>query len=127
MASERDIFEDMEKRYSVAFVQDIRDRVAACEARELSYFDLKQIADLMAGYRAKGRHLLKAYRLWKAEYAASEDRIEKIYKGYEGIFLRRQLADAIRLYVTVNQDYHELKRSYLENLFQSSSYRAAAA
>ena len=122
-------FDDMEDKYGGAFAQDIRDRLAACAVKEIHYFELKQMNDLiMPRYRKQAREMVKTYRLWKAGYDAAEDRLERVYRAYEGIFIRQQLRDALKLYWLVNKDYHEMRRIYLEKLFQfkSSPYHAAA-
>ncbi len=122
-------YENMEQRYGVAFVQDIRDRLAVCEVKEVCFLELKQMNDdILPRYRAVARRLIRQYRGWKVEYATETDGLERVYKAYEGIFLRQQLNDALRLYVTANRDYHEMRRMYLDKLFrfESPSTRAAA-
>lgn len=126
----REHFDDMEMKYGVAFVQDIRDRLAVCELKEVHFLELKQMNDdILPRYRAMARRLLKQYRAWKAGYAGERDGLERVYRAYEGIFLRQQLADALRLYVTANRDYHEMRRMYLDSLFGFGvpQRRAAAA
>lgn len=126
----REHFDDMEMKYGVAFVQDIRDRLEVCERREVQFIELKQMNDnILPRYRAAAHRLLKEYRIWKADYAGERDGLERVYKAYEGIFLRQQLADALRLYATANRDYHEMRRTYLNALFgfDAPPRRAAAA
>lgn len=119
MYTGQDVFDEMEERHNVAFVQDIRDRITDIERREIQYLEVKQMIDMLIRYRAKMKKVLTEYRAWKTAYEVETDEIEKVYTAYEGIFARRQFADAWKLYVTVNQDYHDLRRAYLANLRQT--------
>jgi len=125
-------FEKLENRYGSAFVQELKDRIAACELKEVQYFELKQMNDcILPRYRSRVRELINEYRQWKEQYSKEDDQIEKVYKAYDGIFLRNQLKDALRMYEMANKDYHEMQRMYFEGLKKIRppfiSYRAAAA
>ncbi|NCC20904.1 MAG: hypothetical protein EOM26_00405 [Alphaproteobacteria bacterium] len=123
-----DEFEGLENRYGSAFVQDIRDRLALCETKEIQYFELKQMNDfILPRYRMTARRLVRQVRLWKAQYEREEDQLERVYKAYEGIFLRRQLSDALNLYVMANRDYHEMRRTYLHRLMGLTSFSGKSA
>ena len=117
--------EDMEERYGPAYVQQLRDHLVHIEAKGISYLEMKQMAEVLARFRNRVRVMVHHYRRWKADYEREHDRIEKVYRAYEGIFVRRQLADVWQLYMTVNRDYHELRRVYLANLRQPPHRRAA--
>lgn len=117
--------EDMEERYGPAYVQQLRDHLIHIEAKEISYLEMKQMAEVLARFRNRVRVMIHHYRRWKADYEREHDRIEKVYRAYEGIFVRRQLADVWQLYLTVNRDYHELRRVYLANLRQPPHRRVA--
>ena len=126
-------FEAMETKYGAAFVQDIQDRLAVCEAREVQYLEMKQMLEILFRFRERARAMLVHYRVWKNAYEAEKDEIERVYKGYEGIFLRQQLRDSWKLYLTVNRDYHEMYRTYMEQIekkkavpFAYDDYRRAA-
>lgn len=116
----------MEERYGPAYVQQIRDHLVQTEAREIQYLEMKQMAEILARFRNRVRVMVHHYRRWKADYERETDRVEKVYRAYEGIFVRRQLADVWSLYLTVNRDYHEMRRVYLANLRQPPHRRAAA-
>ncbi|QQG36928.1 MAG: hypothetical protein HYS17_03920 [Micavibrio aeruginosavorus] len=109
-----------------AYVQQLRERLLSVGAQDIQYFDLKQLAEIQARYRNRLRVMIHHYRRWQADYGRERDRIEKVYRAYEGIFVRRQLADSWQLYLTVNRDYHELRRVYLANLRQPPHRRAAS-
>ena len=119
-------FDGMEERYGPAYVQQLRDRLIHIEGREIHYLEMKQMAEILARFRNRVRVMVHHYRRWKVDYERETDRIEKVYRAYEGIFVRRQLADVWQLYVTVNRDYHELRRVYLANLRQPPHRRAVA-
>ena len=117
--------EDMEERYGPAYVQQLRDHLIHIDAKEISYLEMKQMAEVLARFRNRVRVMIHHYRRWKADYERETDRVEKVYRAYEGIFVRRQLADVWQLYLTVNRDYHELRRVYLANLRQPPHRRVA--
>lgn len=107
-----------ETTFGAAYVQQLRDHLIQIDAQDISYLEMKQMAEIMARFRNRVRVLVHHYRRWQADYHREQDRVEKVYRAYEGIFVRRQLADVWQLYVTVNRDYHELRRIYLANLRQ---------
>ena len=116
----------MEERWGPAFVQQLRDHMIQFEAKDIQYLEMKQMAEIQARFRNRVRVMIHHYRRWKADYEREVDPIEKVYRAYEGIFVRRQLADVWSLYVTVNRDYHEMRRVYLANLRQPPHRRAAS-
>lgn len=123
-----DEFDNLEQRYGGAFVQGIRDYVARAEEKEIQFFELKQMNDsILPRYRLMARRLLRQYRTWKVQYDTETDELEKVYKAYEGIFLRRQLSDALHLYANANRDYHEMRRTYINRLFRFDRMTARAA
>lgn len=107
------------------YVLGLRRRLPV-QGRDIQYFDMKQMGDVLARFRARVRALTTYYRGWQAGYLAETDDVEKVYAAYEGIFIRRQLRDSWTLYVTVNQDYHEMRREYLASLGQPPHRRAAS-
>ncbi len=111
--------------FGTAYIQQLRDHLIHIDAGEISYLEMKQMAEVMVRFRNRVRVMVHHYRRWKADYEREHDRIEKVYRAYEGIFVRRQLADVWQLYLTVNRDYHELRRVYLANLRQPPHRRAA--
>lgn len=124
----QDVFRELETRHHVGFVQGIKDSVTRAEQREVQYLEVKQMIDMLIRYRTKMKKVLAEYRDWKTAYEAETDEIEKVYTAYEGIYARRQFADCWKLYVTVNKDYHDMRRAYLANIRQTPhTTRSAAA
>lgn len=128
-----ELFDQMEEKYGSAFMQDIHDRLGACEAREVQYLEMKQMVEIQFRFRERLRGMVNLYRNWKRDVAAEKDNIEKVYKTYDGMFIRRQLNDAWKMYVTVNHDYHEMYRTYMDQIekkkaqpFSYKRYRSAA-
>lgn len=117
----QDIYEDMELRYGAAFTQDIRDRLASLQTREIQYFEMKQMVEIMFRYRERLRAFVVQYRGWKRDYELESDTVEKVYKGHEGLFLRRQLKDAWQLYLMANRDYHDMYNSYMAQITNKKS------
>lgn len=92
--------------------QDVLDR------ENLQFFDLKQMAEIQARYRNRVRILAAKYRAWRTEHEGIHDVLDKVYSSYDGIFLRRQLADAYQMYRIINKDFHELQDMYLTQIQQ---------
>lgn len=112
------LFGALELKYGAAFAQDVQDKLAACQNREIQYFDMKHMADIQFRFRERVRAMVNLYRSWKRDYEAQTDDLERVYKGYEGQFIRQQLRDALKLYYTVNKDYHEMYRTYMSQIEQ---------
>ncbi len=128
--SQDDILALLEERHGPAFTQSIRDRLTACKMREIQYLEMKQMVEILFRFRERARALVNVYRVWKRDYARETDQIEKVYKAYDGMFIRHQLQDAWKMYVTVNRDYHEMYRTYmkqLENRYPAYQGRSRAA
>ncbi len=80
------------------------------------YLEVKQMSDILVRQRDKARQALRDYRQHKRTHMAETDAIEKLYLGYEGIFMRDHLRDALRLYVMVNRDFHAAYNEYMKSL-----------
>lgn len=119
-------FEPEDDPRGAAYVRQLRAHLFTLEAQDIQYLDLKQLAEIQVRYRNRVRVMIHHYRRWRADYEREQDRMEKVYRAYEGIFVRRQLADCWQLYLTVNSDYHELRRVYLANLRRPPHRRAVS-
>ena len=106
-------FDRMEIRYGAAFMQGIRDGLAACQLREFHNREIQQMEEILFRFRERARAMIMHYRVWQNTFRVEKDEVERVYKSYEGMFLRQQLRDAWNLYLTVNRDLHELRRDYL--------------
>jgi hypothetical protein len=112
--------------FGVSGVETIRARLLQTEGRDIEYADIAQMSDILQRFRRRMRNMVHMYRCWQLDYARERDLLDKTYSAQEGLFIRRQLQDSWRLYVTVNKDYHAMRRYYLANLRQPPHYRAAA-
>lgn len=97
-------------------VDDLVTKLKGLRRDHYEYLEVKQLAEILARHRAKARLALKDYRDLKRAVATETDPMEKLYLGYEGMFLRDHLRDALRLYMLVNHDYHEAFRIYMDAL-----------
>jgi hypothetical protein len=97
-------------------IDDLVNKLKATQKNDWQYLEVKQLAEILARYREKMRLAIREYRLLKQTLAAETDAIEKLYLGYEGMFMRDHLRDGLRLYVMINRDFHEAYRSYFEAL-----------
>ena len=114
--TDQEVYQLMELRYGPAFTQGIRDSLEATKVREIQYLEMKQMVEIQFRFRERVRGVVDNYRAWKRDYEAETDAVEKVYKAYDGIFLRGQLNDAWRMYVTVTRDYHEMYRTYMKQI-----------
>ena len=80
------------------------------------FLEVKQMGDILARHREKARLAIREYRLLKNARIAETDPIEKVYLGYEGLFMRDHLRDTLRLYMMVNHDYHEAYEAYMTEI-----------
>ena len=117
----QEVYDAMEARYGAAFTQDIRDRLERVQTREIQYFEMKQMVEIMFRYRERVRAFVMQYRAWKKDYDLEKDTVEKVYKGHEGLFLRRQLRDAWQLYLIANRDYHDMYKTYMDQISNKKS------
>lgn len=85
------------------------------------YLEVKQLAEILARHRARARAAVREYRLLKQTLEAETDQIEKLYLGYEGMFVRDHLRDALRLYLMINRDFHEAYRSYMKDAKEAAN------
>lgn len=97
-------------------ISDLVEKMQQAKKPAWQYLEIKQMAEILARHREKARLAVREYRMYKRTYGAENDAIEKLYLGYEGMFLRDHLRDSLRLYLMVNRDYHEAYRSYLAAL-----------
>ena len=97
-------------------VEELVSRLKGLVPGHFQYLEVKQLAEILSRHRNKAREALKDYSVLKRAIAAETDAIEKLYLGYEGMFLRDHLRDALRLYVMINRDFHEAYRSYMDAL-----------
>lgn len=97
-------------------INTLIEKMKTAQKPSWQYLEIKQMAEILARHREKARLAVREYRLYKRTYAAEHDAIEKLYLGYEGLFLRDHLRDSLRLYLMINRDYHEAYRSYMTAL-----------
>lgn len=98
-------------------------RLHAYDMCDLYALELSCIAEGLAAARECMRGMIGTYRQWKLGYEHETDGFEKVHRAYEGIFVRRQFAEAWRLYSAARRDYHELRCA---SAFEEHLYRRAA-
>lgn len=99
-----------------ASVENLVAKLKGTGSNAWNYLEVKQLAEILARHREKTKLAVREYRLLKQALAAETDAIEKLYLGYEGMFMRDHLRDALRLYVMINRDYHDAYRAYMDGL-----------
>jgi hypothetical protein len=80
----------------------------------LQIFELKQLADKEALYKAECRKALRRYKSWRREQAAQTDIIELLYGNLEGTLLRRRAEDMVKAYWIIRHDFRRAFKEYLQ-------------
>lgn len=91
---------------------------------KLEIFELKQLADMEASYKANCREALALYKKWKHLYSQQTDMIELIYGNLEGVILRRRAEDAVHAYWIIRRDFRALFEEYLGHYQKKSAYQS---
>lgn len=97
-------------------VADLIDKLKQTRKESWQFLEVKQMGEILARHREKARLAIREYRQLKNAKAAETDQIEKLYLGYEGLFMRDHLRDTLRLYMLVNRDYHEAYDAYMNEI-----------
>lgn len=90
----------------------------------LQIFELKQLADMEAGYKRQCQQALQAYKSWRHNHADQTDTIELLYGNLEGVMLRRRAEDMIKTYWIIRQDF---RRAFHEYLAKSCCYPSGSS
>ena len=93
---------------------------------DLQMLDLKHLAEFENIYRKRARLAIRLYKDWRKEYEDQTDSLELLYGSIEGILIRRQAEDAVRLYWIVRQDFQAAFKSYLGKISSKNLYPKAA-
>jgi len=110
-----DIFSSpLADRHNIGFLQEIADRVACLDKRDIQFLDIKEVNDLAAEYRQRMRALIINYRA--ARVKAPSPTIRQLYGSHESIFIRRQISDLWKVYRILIADSHEMTALYLAQL-----------
>ncbi|MCB1537958.1 MAG: hypothetical protein H6865_01165 [Rhodospirillales bacterium] len=104
------------KKTSNSSFAELTARLRETRVKAWQYVEVKQMAEILTRHREKLRAAIRDYRTLSEKIAAESDATEKLYLGYEAIFARDHLRDALRLYVMVNHDYHEALEAYLAEM-----------
>ena len=89
----------------------------------LEIFELKQLADMEASYKARCRQSLARYKNWRRSYSQQTDLIELAYGNLEGTLLRRRAEDAVHAYWIIRRDFRVFFEEYLGYCQKNSSYQ----
>ena len=92
------------------YIWPLNDHTGPIDAYSLHDSEVTQISYTLIRFRNRARLAAHQYRRWKRAYETETDGFEKVYRAYDGIFIRRHFAEVWRLYLTVNRDYHQMRR-----------------
>lgn len=82
--------------------------------KDLEIFEVKQLADKEAAYKAMCSEALRRYKHWKKEHSDQTDLIELLYGGMEGNMYRNVAIESIKLYWSVRKHFRISFAHYLE-------------
>ena len=97
-------------------VAELIEKLKETKKESWQFLEVKQMGEILARHREKARLAIREYRQLKNARLAETDAIEKLYLGYEGLFMRDHLRDTLRLYMLVNHDYHEAYEAYMDEV-----------
>lgn len=80
---------------------------------DLQIFELKQLADMEATYKAECLKAVRDYKTWQKAQAEQTDIIELTYGNLEGMMLRRRAEDMVQIYWILRCDFRKAFRTYL--------------
>lgn len=87
----------------------------------LQAMDIKHMAEFESVYRQRCRLAIGMYKDWIHSYQSETDIVELLYGSIEGMMLKQQAQDAVKLYWMVRQDFRQALKKYLNNV---STYRS---
>lgn len=81
--------------------------------RHMQIFDIKQLADMEATYRAHCKKAVMEYKKWEREFQEETDMLALLYGDIEGNMLRRRAEDSVGMYWMVRRDFRNWFHCYL--------------
>ena len=100
----------LEKQYGPAVAQDIVDRLRKTGnvAKTPDYMDVKAMSEMQEKFRAQA--MMAVWRLKEWRKGQTKNPFSKNLVQLEGVFLRRQCEDAIKLYRQATKSYFAMYR-----------------
>lgn len=95
-------------------IQDLVAKIKSIPRESYEYFEVKQMAEILARHRERVRASLAEYRALKSAMARENDAVEKLYQGYEAMFQRDHMRDSWRLYRLISNDFHTAYNAYMK-------------
>lgn len=80
---------------------------------KLQIFEVKQITELEAQFKAQCKVALGAYRHWQKQYKEETDVVELLYSQLKGIILRQNAENTVQAYWIIRQDFRAVFQRYL--------------
>lgn len=93
---------------------------------DLQALDIKHLAEFEYTYRKRCQLSIALYKNWLKEYKQETDSMQLLYGSIEGMMLRAQAMDAVRLYWIIRQDFRAVFKSYLGKVTSYSRFKQAA-
>lgn len=114
--------DELEIKYGPAVAQDIADRLrkSGNVARTPDYMDVKAMSELQERFRAQAMIAVWRLREWRQSHAQSHP--QNLIQ-LEGVFLKRQCEDAIKLYRLATTNYHRMYAEAMASFTNAPSYR----
>lgn len=99
---------------STRSIAELAAKIKAIPRDKYDYLEVKQLAEILNRHRIKLRASITEYRTLKSALETQQDAVERLYLGYESLFMRDQLRDAWRLYRLVSIDFHVAFSTYMK-------------
>lgn len=112
----------MKPLLSLKAVDDLRHASRTFIERDLQILDLKHLAEFEAVYRRRCRLAITLYKDWQKNFHQETEALEMLYGSIEGMMIRRQAQDAVKLYWIIRQDFRTAFKTYLERMAKNNVY-----
>ncbi len=105
-------FDELSRRYGVGVMQELADKLDEWKSQEQAHEELHEMEKAVRRFRTLARQAVQGYRAWLTQHSDQiHHPVTGAYIQYEQTYRKMQVRDAYNLYVVVNKDYHELKRT----------------
>jgi len=111
MNAAQDLSKTLEDRYGPAFATGIQDSLNRQAKHQSDFTKMQKMAEARTRYRHQVSELIEKYRSWQRQIG-NLDETTRVYAGYDGAMLRKQIQDTFKLYRMVHRDYLDVLFNY---------------
>lgn len=92
----------------------------------LQALDIKHMAEFENIYKKRCQLAISMYKSWIEDYKSETDVMELLYGSIEGMMLKQQAQDSIKLYWIVRKDFRRALEKYLNKVASHKCKKLAA-